>query len=64
MLRPTNITNIREDRDRGIIYQDESMGTDIDSFDKVLLLEENRKLRKEINKLRMEIEELRRASGG
>ena len=38
--------------------------TDIDSFDKVLLLEENRKLRKEINKLRMEIEELRRASGG
>ena len=29
----------------------------IDSFDKVLLLEENRKLRKEINKLRMEIEE-------
>ena len=64
MLRPTNITNIGEDRDRGIIYQDESMGTDIDSFDKVLLLEENRKLRKEINKLRMEIEELRRASGG
>ena len=35
------------------------MGTDIDSFDKVLLLEENRQLRKEVNKLRSELEGLK-----
>ena len=61
-LRQSNITNIREFRDRGIVYQDESMGTDIDSFNTVLLLQENRQLRKEVQNLKKKIEILKQSN--
>ena len=59
-MRKINIENAREHRDRGIVFQDDSLGTDIDGFNTVMLLEENRKLRKKINFLQNTINELKR----
>ena len=50
----------REHRDRGIVYQDDALGTDIDGFNTVMLLEENRKLRKKIQFLQNTVDELKR----
>ena len=35
-MRKTSIENAREHRDRGIVYQDDSLGTDIDGFNTVI----------------------------
>jgi GR25 family glycosyltransferase involved in LPS biosynthesis len=59
-MRKTSIENAREHRDRGIVYQDDALGTDIDGFNTVMLLEENRKLRKKIQFLQNTVDELKR----